>query len=145
MFITETLSEASRSAEHSPTVLLRGQLRLRLRFHVVPNTPGAVCLRGPRRTPRPVEPEQRHRGDYYCGASQEQRSVCTFNSPHSDASQVPTASVFVDGAAALNRVRWSHTGKEIATGDSEGQVQVFDVGEVGSSLRRFGYISTSRH
>lgn len=54
-------------------------------------------------------------------------------------SQVPTASVFVDGAAALNRVRWSHTGKEIATGDSEGQVQVFDVGEVSSSLRRFGW------
>lgn len=56
-------------------------------------------------------------------------------------SQVPTASVFVDGAAALNRVRWSHTGKEIATGDSEGQVQVFDVGEVSSPLRRFGYFS----
>lgn len=50
-------------------------------------------------------------------------------------SQVPTASVFVDGAAALNRVRWSHTGKEIATGDSEGQVQVFDVGEVSFSGR----------
>lgn len=42
--------------------------------------------------------------------------------------------MFVDGAAALNRVRWSHTGKEIATGDSEGQVQVFDVGEVSPSL-----------
>ncbi|XP_069562155.1 cytoplasmic dynein 1 intermediate chain 2-like isoform X3 [Brachyistius frenatus] len=43
--------------------------------------------------------------------------------------EVPTASVCVDGASALNRVRWSHTGKEIATGDSEGQVQVYDVGE----------------
>uniref|UniRef100_A0AAQ6A2T1 Dynein, cytoplasmic 1, intermediate chain 2b n=1 Tax=Amphiprion ocellaris TaxID=80972 RepID=A0AAQ6A2T1_AMPOC len=43
--------------------------------------------------------------------------------------EVPTASVCVDGAPALNRVRWSHTGKEIATGDSEGQVQVYDVGE----------------
>uniref|UniRef100_A0AAX7SUL8 Dynein, cytoplasmic 1, intermediate chain 2b n=1 Tax=Astatotilapia calliptera TaxID=8154 RepID=A0AAX7SUL8_ASTCA len=43
--------------------------------------------------------------------------------------EVPTASVYVDGAPALNRVRWSHTGKEIATGDSEGQVQVYDVGE----------------
>jgi len=38
--------------------------------------------------------------------------------------------VSVDGAPALNRVRWSHSGKEIATGDSEGQVQVYDVGEV---------------
>lgn len=44
--------------------------------------------------------------------------------------QVPTASVYVEGGAALNRVRWAHSGKEIATGDSEGQVQVYDVGEV---------------
>uniref|UniRef100_A0A4W6F3F1 Dynein cytoplasmic 1 intermediate chain 2 n=1 Tax=Lates calcarifer TaxID=8187 RepID=A0A4W6F3F1_LATCA len=43
--------------------------------------------------------------------------------------EVPTASVCVDGSPALNRVRWAHTGKEIATGDSEGQVQVYDVGE----------------
>uniref|UniRef100_A0A672IWZ2 Cytoplasmic dynein 1 intermediate chain 2-like n=1 Tax=Salarias fasciatus TaxID=181472 RepID=A0A672IWZ2_SALFA len=46
--------------------------------------------------------------------------------------EVPTASVSVDGAPALNRVRWSHAGKEIATGDSEGHVQVYDVGEVRS-------------
>lgn len=38
--------------------------------------------------------------------------------------------MYVEGASALNRVRWSHSGKEIATGDSEGQVQVYDVGEV---------------
>lgn len=44
--------------------------------------------------------------------------------------KVPTASVCVEGSPALNRVRWAHTGKEIATGDSEGQVQVYDVGEV---------------
>lgn len=44
--------------------------------------------------------------------------------------EVPTASVSVEGAPALNRVRWAHSGKEIATGDSEGQVQVYDVGEV---------------
>lgn len=44
--------------------------------------------------------------------------------------QVPTASVYVEGGTALNRVRWAHSGKEIATGDSEGQVQVYDVGEV---------------
>ncbi|XP_031136958.1 cytoplasmic dynein 1 intermediate chain 2-like isoform X3 [Sander lucioperca] len=43
--------------------------------------------------------------------------------------EVPTASVCVEGASALNRVRWAHSGKEIATGDSEGQVQVYDVGE----------------
>lgn len=38
--------------------------------------------------------------------------------------------MYVEGGAALNRVRWAHSGKEIATGDSEGQVQVYDVGEV---------------
>ncbi|XP_033847459.1 dynein, cytoplasmic 1, intermediate chain 2a-like isoform X1 [Periophthalmus magnuspinnatus] len=43
--------------------------------------------------------------------------------------EVPTASVSVEGAPALNRVRWAHSGKEIATGDSEGRVQVYDVGE----------------
>uniref|UniRef100_A0A8C2XAP4 Dynein cytoplasmic 1 intermediate chain 2 n=1 Tax=Cyclopterus lumpus TaxID=8103 RepID=A0A8C2XAP4_CYCLU len=43
--------------------------------------------------------------------------------------EVPTASVCVEGAPALNRVRWAQSGKEIATGDSEGQVQVYDVGE----------------
>uniref|UniRef100_A0A665VFL0 Dynein, cytoplasmic 1, intermediate chain 2b n=1 Tax=Echeneis naucrates TaxID=173247 RepID=A0A665VFL0_ECHNA len=43
--------------------------------------------------------------------------------------EVPTATVCVEGSPALNRVRWAHTGKEIATGDSEGQVRVYDVGE----------------
>uniref|UniRef100_A0A668A0H5 Dynein cytoplasmic 1 intermediate chain 2 n=1 Tax=Myripristis murdjan TaxID=586833 RepID=A0A668A0H5_9TELE len=43
--------------------------------------------------------------------------------------EVPTATVYVEGAPALNRVRWSHSGREIATGDSEGQVQVYDIGE----------------
>ncbi|XP_015241545.1 PREDICTED: cytoplasmic dynein 1 intermediate chain 2-like isoform X5 [Cyprinodon variegatus] len=43
--------------------------------------------------------------------------------------EVPTASVCVEGSPALNRVRWSHSGKEIATGDSDGQVQIYDVGE----------------
>ncbi|XP_061694467.1 cytoplasmic dynein 1 intermediate chain 2-like isoform X2 [Syngnathoides biaculeatus] len=43
--------------------------------------------------------------------------------------EVPTASVYVEGAPALNCVRWAPSGKEIATGDSEGQVQVYDVGE----------------
>uniref|UniRef100_A0A669EZG8 Dynein cytoplasmic 1 intermediate chain 2 n=1 Tax=Oreochromis niloticus TaxID=8128 RepID=A0A669EZG8_ORENI len=30
---------------------------------------------------------------------------------------------------SLNRVRWAHSGKEIAVGDSDGQVLVYDVGE----------------
>lgn len=41
----------------------------------------------------------------------------------------------MEGSSALNRVRWSHSGKEIATGDSDGQVQVYDVGEVSLSFQ----------
>ncbi|XP_056656663.1 LOW QUALITY PROTEIN: cytoplasmic dynein 1 intermediate chain 1 [Monodelphis domestica] len=44
--------------------------------------------------------------------------------------EVPTASVAVEGASALNRVRWAHSGKEVAVGDSEGRIWVYDVGEL---------------
>lgn len=46
------------------------------------------------------------------------------------ACQVPTASVTIEGASALNRVRWSSGGKEVAVGDSEGRVWIYDTGEV---------------
>ncbi|XP_061669402.1 cytoplasmic dynein 1 intermediate chain 1 isoform X5 [Syngnathoides biaculeatus] len=44
--------------------------------------------------------------------------------------EVPTASVTIEGASALNRVRWSPGGKEVAVGDSEGRVWVYDSGEM---------------
>ncbi|XP_055145704.1 cytoplasmic dynein 1 intermediate chain 2 isoform X13 [Symphalangus syndactylus] len=44
--------------------------------------------------------------------------------------EVPTASIFVEGNPALNRVRWTHSGREIAVGDSEGQIVIYDVGEI---------------
>uniref|UniRef100_A0A8B9KIC0 Dynein cytoplasmic 1 intermediate chain 1 n=1 Tax=Astyanax mexicanus TaxID=7994 RepID=A0A8B9KIC0_ASTMX len=44
--------------------------------------------------------------------------------------EVPTASVTIEGAPALNRVRWASGGKEVAVGDSEGRVWIYDVGEV---------------
>ncbi|XP_071416859.1 cytoplasmic dynein 1 intermediate chain 1 isoform X4 [Pithys albifrons albifrons] len=44
--------------------------------------------------------------------------------------EVPTASVTIEGASALNRVRWAQTGKEVAVGDSEGRIWVYDVGEL---------------
>lgn len=44
--------------------------------------------------------------------------------------QVPTASVAIEGASALNRVRWAQGGKEVAVGDSEGRIWIYDVGEV---------------
>uniref|UniRef100_A0A8C6Q2A7 Dynein cytoplasmic 1 intermediate chain 2 n=1 Tax=Nothobranchius furzeri TaxID=105023 RepID=A0A8C6Q2A7_NOTFU len=43
--------------------------------------------------------------------------------------EVPTASITVEGNPALNRVRWAHSGREIAVGDSDGRVVVYDVGE----------------
>ncbi|ROL41651.1 Cytoplasmic dynein 1 intermediate chain 2 [Anabarilius grahami] len=43
--------------------------------------------------------------------------------------EVPTASVTVEGNPALNRVRWAHSGREVGVGDSEGQVHIYDVGE----------------
>ncbi|MED6239277.1 hypothetical protein ATANTOWER_004333, partial [Ataeniobius toweri] len=43
--------------------------------------------------------------------------------------EVPTASVTIEGASALNRVRWSSGGKEVAVGDSEGRVWIYDTGE----------------
>ncbi|XP_030056648.1 cytoplasmic dynein 1 intermediate chain 1 isoform X5 [Microcaecilia unicolor] len=43
--------------------------------------------------------------------------------------EVPTASVTVEGAAALNRVRWAQGGREVAVGDSEGRIWIYDVGE----------------
>ena len=48
--------------------------------------------------------------------------------------EVPTASISVEGNPALNRVRWTHSGREIAVGDSEGQIVIYDVGEVWGSL-----------
>ncbi|XP_015213399.2 cytoplasmic dynein 1 intermediate chain 1 isoform X6 [Lepisosteus oculatus] len=44
--------------------------------------------------------------------------------------EVPTASVMIEGASALNRVRWAAGGKEVAVGDSEGRVWIYDVGEL---------------
>ncbi|XP_057191823.1 dynein, cytoplasmic 1, intermediate chain 2a isoform X2 [Triplophysa rosa] len=43
--------------------------------------------------------------------------------------EVPTASMAVEGSPALNRLRWSQSGREIAVGDSEGQIHIYDVGE----------------
>uniref|UniRef100_A0A8C1ZX13 Dynein, cytoplasmic 1, intermediate chain 1 n=1 Tax=Cyprinus carpio TaxID=7962 RepID=A0A8C1ZX13_CYPCA len=43
--------------------------------------------------------------------------------------EVPSASVTVEGGCALNRVRWASGGREVAVGDSEGRVWIYDVGE----------------
>jgi len=43
---------------------------------------------------------------------------------------VPTSSVTVDPMAAINRVKWSGNGLQIAAGDDEGYIYIYDVGEV---------------
>ncbi|XP_061838492.1 cytoplasmic dynein 1 intermediate chain 1 isoform X2 [Nerophis lumbriciformis] len=47
-----------------------------------------------------------------------------------DDTEVPSASATIPGASALNRVRWSSGGKDVAVGDSEGRVWVYDTGEL---------------
>ncbi|XP_078737680.1 cytoplasmic dynein 1 intermediate chain 1-like isoform X2 [Lampetra fluviatilis] len=47
----------------------------------------------------------------------------------SNDTEVPTASVVLDGAPALNRVRWAQSGREVAVGDAEGRLWIYDVGE----------------
>uniref|UniRef100_A0A673KJI8 Cytoplasmic dynein 1 intermediate chain 1-like n=1 Tax=Sinocyclocheilus rhinocerous TaxID=307959 RepID=A0A673KJI8_9TELE len=44
--------------------------------------------------------------------------------------EVPSASVTVEGGCALNQVRWASGGREVAVGDSEGHVWIYDVGEL---------------
>uniref|UniRef100_A0A8C3JJC3 Dynein cytoplasmic 1 intermediate chain 1 n=1 Tax=Calidris pygmaea TaxID=425635 RepID=A0A8C3JJC3_9CHAR len=50
--------------------------------------------------------------------------------PSGPGTRVPTASVTIEGASALNRVRWAQAGKEVAVGDSEGRIWIYDVGEL---------------
>ncbi|KAF2363725.1 WD40 repeat [Trinorchestia longiramus] len=43
--------------------------------------------------------------------------------------EAPAASTVVDGAPALNRVSWTHSGNQITVGDDSGRVHIYDVGE----------------
>lgn len=45
--------------------------------------------------------------------------------------QVPTASTHSESMTSLNRLRWTHSGHQIAVGDDDGHVFIYDVGEVG--------------
>lgn len=44
-------------------------------------------------------------------------------------SEVPTASLLVDGAPALNKLRWTQSGHQIAVGDDQGKISIYDVNE----------------
>ncbi|XP_065184701.1 cytoplasmic dynein 1 intermediate chain 2-like [Sycon ciliatum] len=43
--------------------------------------------------------------------------------------EVPVLSEQVDAVSALNRVRWSSTGQQVACGNADGTVYIYDVGE----------------
>lgn len=44
--------------------------------------------------------------------------------------ELPSATVQVDGPAALNRVSWTSSGQHVIAGDDMGKIWVYDVGEV---------------
>lgn len=43
--------------------------------------------------------------------------------------EVPTTSVTVEPLAAINRVRWAGSGHQLAAGDDDGYIYIYDVGE----------------
>ena len=43
--------------------------------------------------------------------------------------EVPTASVTVETASALNRVKWASSGHQLAVGDDDGYIYIYDIGE----------------
>jgi hypothetical protein len=50
-------------------------------------------------------------------------------------SEVPTASLLVDGSPALNKLRWSQSGHQIAVGDDQGKISIYDVNETYANPR----------
>ena len=44
--------------------------------------------------------------------------------------QVPTCSVTIEPLSAINRVKWAASGYQLAVGDDDGHVFIYDVGEV---------------
>jgi WD40 repeat protein len=43
--------------------------------------------------------------------------------------EVPSASIMIDGTPALNKIRWSPTGHQIAIGDDQGRINLFDLND----------------
>ena len=50
-------------------------------------------------------------------------------------SEVPAASLLVDGAPALNKIRWHHSGHQLAIGDDQGKISLYDVNESYANAR----------
>ena len=50
--------------------------------------------------------------------------------------EVPSASIVIDGVPALNKIRWSQSGHQIAIGDDQGRINLFDLNEAYVSPRQ---------
>ena len=50
-------------------------------------------------------------------------------------SEVPAASLLVDGAPALNKIRWHQSGHQLAVGDDQGKISLYDVNESYANAR----------
>uniref|UniRef100_A0ABM0MRW1 Cytoplasmic dynein 1 intermediate chain 2-like n=1 Tax=Saccoglossus kowalevskii TaxID=10224 RepID=A0ABM0MRW1_SACKO len=44
--------------------------------------------------------------------------------------EVPTAGIVLDTQPAINRIRWAQSGHQIAAGDADGKIWIYDVAEV---------------
>lgn len=49
--------------------------------------------------------------------------------------EVPSASVTLEGAPALNKVSWTPSGLHVTVGDKTGRIHVYDVAEVSESIQ----------
>lgn len=56
--------------------------------------------------------------------------------------EVPAASLIVEGNPALNRVSWTPSGLHVTVGDNQGRIWVYDVAEVRQSSNLFLFINT---
>ena len=43
---------------------------------------------------------------------------------------MPTTSVTIEALSAINRVKWAASGHQLAAGDDDGHIYIYDVGEV---------------
>ena len=50
-------------------------------------------------------------------------------------SEVPVASLLVEGAPALNKLRWTPSGHQLAVGDDQGKIGIYDVNESYANAR----------
>jgi WD40 repeat protein len=69
-----------------------------------------------------------------CGCERGINLLCCF--------QIPTVSVNAGNGKALNKLEWDKSGKKVAIGSSDGEILIYDIGEVkfpSNLSRRWGF------